>query len=604
MKNKFLFYMILLVFIVLSISFSTSNLSYPSMCCEKNKNGVWCINELEDDCDSSYRMAPSSCSSTSYCRLGTCYDSSEGICYENTPQRVCEESKGTWDPRPLKEVPQCQLGCCIIADQAAFVPLVRCKKLSTYFGVQSDYRTDVGSEMECIILANSQDMGACVYEKEFQMVCDFTTRKECGADESIGSLSSQYQTSSQRTFHKDYLCSAEELNTICARQTTTGCYQGKVYWFDSCGNRENVFSSDRTLSWNKGKVLDPDLICSPNDGNDPNCGNCEYLLGSRCEARHGLLSGSQAYCQKTECTYKDSNGESHSYKNGESWCINDGFSGDGLDKVGSRYYRMVCIDGEIRVEPCADYRNEVCYQSKMPTSKDDYSVSACRVNRWQACIGITDANQCLNQDKRDCMWLPSPTGLIIGNINNEETSSSNIGSSSQSSQFTNPTSSQSIGSAAPITGAIIFSEPQKQDNETTITNREYGVCVPRYSPGLQFWDESSENVCSLISARCVVEYKRGAFSKEWECTDNCHCLESQWAIDLNRICTSQGDCGAYINYIGKFTDSGYEWLSASGKKAFKTGDESYIKTGFGTGKVVLNDFGEEMEGSLNKEMLK
>ena len=258
-----------------------SILSMPSLCCERNVNGVWCINEPPEKCD---------------------HDSSEGICYENTPQRVCEDNGGTWDVRRLGEVPQCQLGCCIIADQAAYVPLVRCKKLSMYFGVESDYRTDVDSEMQCIVLANSQDTGACVYEKDYERVCEFTTRGECGADESVESINATHQTSSSRKFFKDYLCSAEELNTVCARQTITGCHQGKVYWYDSCGNRENVFSSDKAASWNNGKVLDPDMICPPNDGNNPNCGNCEYMLGSRCEAKYGLLSGEQAFCQKTECT--------------------------------------------------------------------------------------------------------------------------------------------------------------------------------------------------------------------------------------------------------------------------------------------------------------
>ena len=54
---------------------------------------------------------------------------------ENTPQRVCDENNGAWDVKPIAELPQCRLGCCIIVDQAAFVPLVRCKKLSSLFGM-------------------------------------------------------------------------------------------------------------------------------------------------------------------------------------------------------------------------------------------------------------------------------------------------------------------------------------------------------------------------------------------------------------------------------------------------------------------------------------
>jgi len=122
--------------------------SQPSYCCEKTKDGAYCINTDEGNCMEDFKSAPSSCETTSYCRLGTCYESGEGICMANTPQRVCDENGGTWDIRDIGEVPQCQLGCCIIAEQAAFVPLVRCKRLSTLFGVENDYRTDINNEVD------------------------------------------------------------------------------------------------------------------------------------------------------------------------------------------------------------------------------------------------------------------------------------------------------------------------------------------------------------------------------------------------------------------------------------------------------------------------
>jgi hypothetical protein len=223
-----------------------STISNPSFCCEKTNNGAFCINAPEEDCSSQFRSSPTSCESTSYCKLGTCYDSQEGICMENTPQSVCEENNGSWDPRELEEVPQCQLGCCLIEDQASFVSLVRCKRLSTLFGVENNYRTDINSELECIALAKSQDKGACVYEKDFERVCEFTTQADCGAGNSVDKANStEPELTSERKFYKDYLCSAEELNTVCARQTSTTCHEGKVYWKDSCGNLENVYSADK-----------------------------------------------------------------------------------------------------------------------------------------------------------------------------------------------------------------------------------------------------------------------------------------------------------------------------------------------------------------------
>jgi len=102
-----------------------------------------------------------------------------------------------------------------------------------------DYRSDITNEVECIATAQAQDIGACVYESDFERVCEFTTRGECGAGDTVQVVNgTEVELSNQRTFYEDFLCSAEELNTACARQTSTTCYQGDVYWVDSCGNRE------------------------------------------------------------------------------------------------------------------------------------------------------------------------------------------------------------------------------------------------------------------------------------------------------------------------------------------------------------------------------
>jgi len=162
--------------------------------------------------------------------------------------------------------------------------------LSTLFGVENDYRTDVTDEVSCIAEAQAQDVGACVYEKDFERVCEFTTRGDCNAVGSVEVAGSGLQvtdgeeevgieTSSDKTFYDGLLCSAEELNTACARQISTTCYEGDVYWVDSCGNRENVYSDDKAKSWNRGRVIGDDEVCDANDGSDMDCGNCDYLLG-------------------------------------------------------------------------------------------------------------------------------------------------------------------------------------------------------------------------------------------------------------------------------------------------------------------------------------
>jgi hypothetical protein len=54
--------------------------------------------------------------------------------------------------------------------------------------------------------------------------------------------------------------------------------------------------------------------------------------------------------------------------------------------------------------------------------------------------------------------------------------------------------------------------------------------------------------------------KKGIFAHggEWYCPEtvndknNCSCLENNWEIKLNNICTQLGDCGDKKNYLGQF----------------------------------------------------
>ncbi len=541
----------------------------PSVCCEKTTSGAFCVNADESECDSDFKSSPTSCETTSYCKQGTCYDSSEGICMENTPQNVCNDGGGTWDARPIEEVPQCGLGCCILGDQAAFVSLVRCKKLSSAFGVENNYRTDINSEVACIAAAQGQDKGACVYEKDFERVCEFTTRADCGGESGVEVVNG---TSTGRTFYKDLLCSAEELNTACARQVSTTCSGEDVYWTDSCGNLENVYSSDKDLSWNNGLVLEAEGICDPNDGTDKDCGNCEYLEGTRCAEWDGVLglgapAESNYYCQKTECIDREGNPR----LNGESWCVGNGVSGDGLDAVGSRYFREVCRDGDVTVEACSDFRNEVCLSGNIDTDSGSFETAACRVNRWQDCTIQKDKNDCNNIDRRDCKWIPSVEGLRINGRAGGNSGVSGFSNPSAGDSFNNPTGNAIA--QIPITGNVVLGPGEEYEGKE-------GLCVPNYSPGLEFWEgESVKQVCAQARAKCDVVYEKGLLGGSWKVKDNGECLTEEWAASANRACSALGDCGGNINYNGEFTDDGYAWKVNGDKKKFSEGYKNSFDSG-------------------------
>lgn len=461
-----------------------------TVCCERTVSGAFCQNVPSSACAPGVRQAPTSCESTSYCKPGTCYDSNEGTCLDNTPQLVCNTNNGIWS----EESPaQCQLGCCMLGDQAAFTSLVRCKKLSGFLGLQTQYDPSITSEFACIAQVQQQDKGACVYEFEFQRTCRFTTRAECNGQ------AGSNQTIVDGVFYKDKLCSAEELGTQCGPSQKTACIPGKdgVYYLDTCGNPANIYDASK---WNDksywADVQSRDESCNPNDpnANSRACGNCNYLEGSFCRASD--FTGTRPtygdfICADLNCVDEEGKARKH----GESWCLSDERrSINGVDSVGSRFFRRLCVNGDVISEPCEDFRGEECVEDSIETEVGPFAQAACRVNRWQDCLAQTDQRDCENTDRRDCFWRE---GVYLGN--------------------------------------------------TTIN----ALCLPKSSPGLTFWEgEESKTVCGIGNKICVVRFEQGLLGGE-RCVENCECLEPGWETKYGEVCSALGDCGAKANYVGK-----------------------------------------------------
>lgn len=523
--------------LIYAASSTSSDSTWPAFnsCCEKTKSDAWCQNTNEESCDNSidpvtkspFRKTPTSCDATSYCKLGCCVDSDEGLCMENTPQKVCQISTGTWLENAQCNVPQCNLGCCILGDQASFVTLTRCKKLSALYGLTTNFNNAVTNEAKCVMMAYSQDKGACVYEVENQRTCKFTTRADCEGIEN-----NQEGNSTKIDFYKDYLCSADELATNCGPTTETMCLSGKdeVYFKDSCGNPANIYDANKVYSKSSSywqKVVPKSNTCggvNPKGGNinSKTCGNCAYLEGSICGK--GTATYGNSICRDLNC-YNTQNGEN--YKNGESWCEYLGDTGNGQDLVGSRQFRHVCIQGEETIEPCADFRNEICIEDKMSTAYGEFREAACRVNRWQDCIDQITEEKCLNKDKRDCYWT---AGLAYD------------------------------GAGIKNNGSSTTTGEQDQSGNKGIINGT-GICLPDVPPGLKFWEEGdASQICSLGNSKQTVGYETNIFGTK-KCVSNCEVLETPWLEKMNGVCSSLGDCGAKNNFLGKYTDDGVLWKS-------------------------------------------
>ncbi len=479
--NKKIILMFVFGMFLFSLTFVSAETSY---CAERTITGLWCQNVPLSQVDQNFQSSPTSCEATKYCGLGCCYDSNEGTCMRNTPEIVCTQKQGVWQDSASCEVPQCDLGCCLIGTEAAFVPKQRCKKLSSIYGLDIIFRTDITNEVQCILSTTSDKKGACVFEEEFQTTCKFTTKKEC-LDLKLENVS----------FHEDYLCSAPELGTDCARTEKTTCVDGKdgVFFLDSCGNVANIYDASRIkdpLYWTK--ILDVGGSCNSAGSNadSATCGNCDYYLGSTCKSYARSTDKKRPQYGDNICRNLSCNFEGKNYQHGETWCADS----KGLKNTlpGSRAFRMVCYNGEVSVEPCADFRQEVCIQSDI----DGFSTAACRANRWQDCVNQEKKKDCENLDKRDCTWISGSTVQCVPNF-------------------------------AP--GFDFWSTDE---------------------------GGQAEEICSQASVTCSVTCEKGLSgsttceSTPKGCGDE-KGLNAAWEAKQNLVCGGLGDCGVKLNYMGQ-----------------------------------------------------
>ncbi len=520
MNNKRMiltFAIVLLAFAGIVIAQQTGTPNNPNVgsqlstvCCEQTNSGAFCQNVPASECRPESQQVPTSCESTSYCKAGTCYDSTEGTCLDNTPQLVCNSNGGVWSE---EEPPQCALGCCVLGDQAAYVSLVRCKRLSSYLGLETNYDTTVTSELACIEKVQQQETGACVYEFEFEKTCKFGTRAECNTRTGNASLVGG-------TFYSGKLCSAEELGTICGQSTKTTCIDGKdgVYFVDTCGNPANIYDSSKLedqIYWSD--VITVDNSCNPVSANagSSSCGNCNYLQGSICRSEDDS-GGNPTYgdfiCADLNCKTTQ-NGES--YRHGESWCVNDdaGGNGESDNSVGSRFYKHICINGEEVLEQCEDFRAEECISQEI----NGFSQAACKVNRWQDCMNQQDKESCENEDVRDCRW---EEGTILQGLSNS--------------------------------------------SQITVT----GTCFPQNKPGFNFWEDTeASKICALASETCIVKFEEDLFGGQQKITSGEECWDRNkdgvsdgWVRKKLAVCSMIGDCGNGINWAGHEGSGGYTLL--------------------------------------------
>lgn len=527
----------------------TSDLQQGAYTCPLDKNGSICQQYPASECANkcSVSCIPSSADQIAICKIGTCYDPVQGTCQTGAPQSTCEGSGGQWFNDINGNVAQCKLGCCMLGTQTSFVTAQQCTHDSAVTGLKKDFRPEVNTEIACLALSQTQEQGACVLSGSLgaQNTCKFTTRVNCEQD-------------LMGKFYSELLCSNPSLGTNCKQQTSVGCVQGKdeVYWFDSCGNQENIYDANKVKSFDDGKVLSKNESCLIGSGtnllaNQATCGNCNYLAGSICGTKtagqHLSDSTADVVCKDLSCV----DGDGKKRVNGESWCAYQGSTGADVgaggylrstDTVGSRSFRETCMNGELRTDPCADYRNEICTeaQTTAPHSPNGkISSAACRINLGYQCYEYNKNNK---TDQCD----------------------------------TNP---DCFVKHVQISGTFKFD-----------------FCAPREVPGfdLNARGEGAASICAMANQKCTVVYVK-ELTSGWTCKANCDCEKPKYAEQMNDLCISLGDCGSKANYLGDFSKN---------SKIFKSSSKDKLGKEIGTKSDISNTYINGLVKYANEKLFK
>ena len=345
---KALFMIVVIIVSIFTISnFKVVSAEENNLCCEQTTGGDNCVYTTASSCDNDYLTAATSCEQTSFCEPGCCV-SEEGRCSKSVGRSTCESLDGySWYDGAACEIDACQEECCVIGEAQCFLSTeAYCKNtVSGFEDLELDWR-DVDSENECVNICEASTKGCCVSEDS----CTYGAKGLCEYD--------GVDLTNGVGFYDETYCSDVGICGCVNSGDDIRCINEDAYYFDSCGNQDTLAD------------------------------NCDYAKGTWC----GTDSEGNVGCQDTGCSdtfdgiyYINDyavNRNPHDSKigdsreNGESWCLYESPAGDFKDRPGSQHYRSICYFGEEIIEPCEDYRQEICIQYPYG-DYDGVSGSAC-----------------------------------------------------------------------------------------------------------------------------------------------------------------------------------------------------------------------------------
>jgi len=408
-------------------------------CCEKTLDGDYCLNSFESKCDANYNKAVNQdCSQTQFCGNVCCIDKVGGSCSKNVPFSTCvNNGNNRADPKASCGIPECDKGCCQIGSNYFLDTEQGCKSKSKNYPMLNgvdNFDESISDETSCLNLARQQEEGCCVNNQQ----CTFTTKQNCEVSDSL-------VTDGSEGFYSSILCSSPSLKCSCVSHAGKQCFDDAMHWVDSCGNKEekieqcneeevckldkngeaycgglncedtadyktNAASLSEQLQTAEKVLQDiPKQIQNLNaqltqvenglnnlektdSSSSPNIPSEKDNLESRKKTIKEKLNNLNK--KETDLKQKISSLQGQLVEsakvgghrsNGESWCIYEGPTGDFRDYPGTRHYRHYCFNGEEYVEPCREYREEVCLQGSFTNSIGEAeSSSRCLQNSFSS----------------------------------------------------------------------------------------------------------------------------------------------------------------------------------------------------------------------------
>ena len=316
----------LLIYLIISLSFLIQlpedvNAQARQACCEKTKSGDFCVYTDRSNCDNNFKTNNARCDLTNFCS-NVCCVSSEGSCSPNTPSSICtSQNGGIFSDASCSSVSECRLGCCIIAGEYQYTSETSCRSLAnSVYGNDNNFNDlfrNADSEQECLSLSLQEQEGCCVNDNS----CSFGKKSECTGEFKLGKQCNQIN----------------KCNQLCKTRDHKNCYQDGIYWFDGCGNREDLVEQ------------------------------CYYDESEICAKENNNVFCKSLNCETTKFDYLDYTGKYR--KHGESWCVFESPVGNFKDRPGSRHYRYSCINGKEVINDCGDFRTQVCVQANYNNGK-------------------------------------------------------------------------------------------------------------------------------------------------------------------------------------------------------------------------------------------